>query len=97
MKRTQNDNWAANLRGPKAFHARGTHLNVTRRACGSDEGAGDASEGEEVVGFAFVASVEAAAAGEPGHGAFYAPTVTAQSLRGLHCLAGDPVRDAPLT
>ncbi|MDX2702070.1 hypothetical protein PV350_04315 [Streptomyces sp. PA03-6a] len=30
VKRAQNDNWAANLRGPKAFHARGGHLNVPR-------------------------------------------------------------------
>lgn len=37
----------------------------------ADEGAGDAGEGEEVVGFAFVAAVESAAAGEPGHGAFH--------------------------
>jgi hypothetical protein len=35
---------------------------------GPVEGAGDAGEGEEVVGLAFVASVEAAAADEPGHG-----------------------------
>ena len=46
----------------------------------ADEGAGDAGEGEEVVGFAFVAAVEAAAAGEPGHGAFDGPAVAAQSL-----------------
>ncbi|MGY3062860.1 hypothetical protein ACVWZD_007158 [Streptomyces sp. TE3672] len=32
----------------------------------ADEGAGDAGEGEEVLGFAFVAAVESAAAGEPG-------------------------------
>ncbi len=41
--------------------------------------------------FAFVASVEAAAAGEPGHGAFHGPAVAAQPLRGLDSLAGDAV------
>ena len=41
------------------------HLAVEPAA---DEGAGDAGEGQEVVSFAFVAPVEAAAAGEPGHG-----------------------------
>ena len=46
----------------------------------ADEGAGDAREGEEVVGFALVASVETAAACEPGHGAFDGPAVAAQSL-----------------
>lgn len=60
----------------------------------ADEGAGDAGEGEEVVGLAFVASVEAAAAGEPGHGAFHGPAVAAQPLRGLDSLAGDAVGDA---
>jgi hypothetical protein len=34
---------------------------------GADEGAGDAGEGEEVLGFAFVAAVESTASGEPGH------------------------------
>lgn len=53
-------------------------------------------KGEEVVGFAFVASVEASAAGEPGHGAFDGPAVTAQPLRGLDALAGDAVGDAPV-
>lgn len=48
----------------------------------TDEGAGDAGEGEEVLGFAFVASVEAAAAGKPGRGAFDGPAVPAQSLGG---------------
>src|SRR5687768_14117076 len=36
----------------------------------ADEGAGDGGEGEEVFGLAFVAAVQAAAAGQPGHGAF---------------------------
>lgn len=63
----------------------------------ADEGAGDASEGEEVFGFAFVAAVEAAAAGEPGHGPFYGPAVAAQPLRGLDSSAGDAVLDAALT
>ena len=32
----------------------------------ADEGAGDAGEGQEVVGFALVAAVQASASGEPG-------------------------------
>lgn len=42
----------------------------------------------EVPGFAFVAAVEAAGAGEPGHGAFDRPPVSSESLRGLDALAG---------
>ncbi|MGW0464920.1 hypothetical protein ACWDX6_06545 [Streptomyces sp. NPDC003027] len=38
-------------------------------------------EGEKAVGFAFVAPVESAAAGEPGHGAFDGQVVATQSLR----------------
>ena len=60
----------------------------------ADEGAGDAGEGEEVLGFALVASVETSTPGEPGHGAFDGPAVAAQSLRGLDSLAGDAVHDA---
>jgi hypothetical protein len=61
----------------------------------ADEGAGDAGEGQEVVSFAFVAPVEAAA-GEPGHGVFDRPAMPAQSLGGLDALAGDAVGDAAL-
>ncbi|WP_406066905.1 helicase associated domain-containing protein [Streptomyces sp. NBC_01077] len=46
----------------------------------ADEGTGDGCEGEEVLCFAFVASVESAAAGEPGHGALDGPSAAAQSL-----------------
>jgi hypothetical protein len=53
----------------------------------ADESADDAGEGEEVLGFALVASVETAAAGEPGHGAFDGPAVTAQPLGGFDALA----------
>jgi hypothetical protein len=60
----------------------------------ADEGAGNAREGEEVLGFALVASMESAAAGEPGHGAFNGPAVAAQSLRGLDSLTGDALLDA---
>lgn len=35
---------------------------------------------KEVVGFAFVAAVETAAADEPGHGAFDGPAVADQPL-----------------
>lgn len=60
----------------------------------ADQGAGDAGEGEEVVGLAFVAAVQTSASGEPGHGAFDGPAVTAESLRGFDALAGDAVPDA---
>jgi len=60
----------------------------------ADQGAGDAGEGEEVVGFAFVAAVQSSAAGEPGHGAFDGPAVTAESLGGLDAFASDAVGDA---
>ena len=46
----------------------------------ADEGAGDAGEGQEVVGFALVAAVEAAASSEPCHRAFHGPAVAAQAL-----------------
>ncbi|OKJ87529.1 hypothetical protein AMK33_38090 [Streptomyces sp. CB02400] len=48
------------------------------------------------VGLAFVASVKASTAGEPGHGAFDGPAVAAQPLRGLDTLAGDAVGEAAL-
>jgi hypothetical protein len=63
----------------------------------ADEGAGDTGEGEEVVGFAFVASVESAAAGKPGHGAFDSPAVAAKSPRRLDSFACDALLDAALT
>lgn len=49
---------------------------------------------QEVLGFALVASVQSAASGEPGHGAFYGPAVAAQPGRGLDAFAGDAVLDA---
>lgn len=55
----------------------------------ADESEENASEGDEVVRPAFVASVEAAAFAEPGHGAFRSPAVAAQSLSGLDFVAGD--------
>jgi hypothetical protein len=55
--------------------------------------AGDAGEGEEVVGLAFVAAV---AASEPGHSAFYGPEVSAQSLCGLDAFSGGAVLAAAL-
>ncbi|MFC8424597.1 hypothetical protein ACFUN7_27570 [Streptomyces sp. NPDC057236] len=45
----------------------------------ADEGADDAREGEEAVGFAFVAAV-ASAAGRAGHDAFDGPAVAAEPL-----------------
>ncbi|GEK01558.1 hypothetical protein TNCT1_38340 [Streptomyces sp. 1-11] len=46
----------------------------------ADEGAGEAREGEEVLGFALVATVEATASGEPCHGAFDGPPAPAEPL-----------------
>ena len=51
-------------------------------------------KGQEVVGFAFVAAVQASTSGEPGHGAFDGPTVAAEPLRSLDASAGDAVLDA---
>ena len=48
-------------------------------------------------GFAFVAAVESAAAGEPGHGPLYDPAVTAQAGGGFNAASGQTVGDAPRT
>ncbi|MBB4796205.1 hypothetical protein BJY54_006909 [Streptomyces nodosus] len=61
----------------------------------TDEGAGDAGEGQEMAGFAFVASVETSASGKPGHGAFDSSAVPAEPLAGVRSLARDPRCDAP--
>lgn len=47
----------------------------------ADEGGSDAGEGGEGVGFAFAASVELAAVGEPGHGALDGPVAATQPPR----------------
>lgn len=47
----------------------------------ADEGRGYADEGEEVLGFAFVAAVEASAAGQSGDGSFNDPTVPLRAMR----------------
>lgn len=60
----------------------------------ADEDAGDAGEGQKVLGFALVAAVQAAASGEPGHRALYGPAVAAQPRGGLDALAGYAVPDA---
>lgn len=60
----------------------------------ADEGHGYAGEGKEVFSLAFVAAVESAAAGEPGHGSLDDPSVAPEPLRGLDPLAGDAVLDA---
>jgi hypothetical protein len=49
-----------------------------------------------VLGFAFVAAVESAAASEPGHGPFNGPAVSTESLRAIDALAGNTVLDASL-
>lgn len=59
-------------------------------------GCGYADEGEEVVGFALVAAVESAAAGEPGNGPLDGPAVAAEPLRGRHGGAGPGPVSAPL-
>ncbi len=46
----------------------------------TDEGRGYAGEGKEVFSLAFVAAVESAAAGEPGHGPLDDPSVASESL-----------------
>lgn len=58
--------------------------------------AANVREGEKVLGFAFIAAVEAAAAGEPGKGPLNDPAVPAQPVRGLDAPAGDAVTDASL-
>lgn len=62
----------------------------------ADEGCGYSDEGEEVLGLAFVATVQAAAAGQPGNRPFDHPAVAAQPLGGLDSLACDAVTDASL-
>lgn len=47
----------------------------------ADEGCCDADESQEVLGLALVAAVQAAAAGQPGHGSLYHPAVTAEPVR----------------
>ena len=69
----------------------GTSAGQTAQA---DEGAGDAGEGEEVFGLAFVAAMKAATGGQLGNGPLYDPAVAAQPLGTVHSLAGDPVPDA---
>ncbi len=47
----------------------------------ADQGCGDADEGEEVFGLAFVAAAESAAADQPGHRPFDDPAVASQPCR----------------
>lgn len=61
----------------------------------ADEGGGDADEGEEVLGVAFVASVEAAEAVEPCHGALDRPAVSAEPLGGFDAFARQARGDVP--
>jgi len=53
----------------------------------ADEGAGDAGEGEKVLGLAFVAAVESSAAGEPGR---WVGRAVRCSLWGESCSARPP-------
>jgi len=59
----------------------------------ADDGCGDAGEGGEVVGLAFVAAVESAEAGEPGNGALDHPSVSAEALGGVDASAGNACWD----
>ena len=61
-----------------------------------DEGCGNADEGEEVFGLEFVAAVQAAAVGQPGHRPFDDPAVSAEPGGELDALACDAVTDATL-
>lgn len=62
----------------------------------ADEGCGYADEGEEALGLAFVAAVQAPASGEPGHGPFDDPAVAPNTRRRLGDLASDAVPDPSL-
>jgi hypothetical protein len=55
----------------------------------ADECRGDGDEGKEVFGLAFVATVESAAAGEPGHGAFDNPAVSSEAFGAVDAATGD--------
>jgi len=79
--------------GPSAFVVAVSEVVSFGESAVADEGAGDACEGQEVVGLAFVSAVEAAAAGEPGHGSFDDPSVTSQVGRGLDPAPGDAMDD----
>lgn len=50
-----------------------------------------------MLGFLFVAAVEASAAGQPGDGSFDDPAVAAKPLRGLDASSGDAVAYAAST
>ncbi|KOX11501.1 hypothetical protein ADL04_00980 [Streptomyces sp. NRRL B-3648] len=60
----------------------------------ADEGSCQRGEGQEVVGLALVAAVQAPAAGEPGDGAFDDPAVSAQVCGVLDAASGDARDDA---
>lgn len=62
-----------------------------------DEGGGRRYEAEEMLGLAFVAAMQASAAGQPGHGSLDYPAVSAQSFEGLDTFAGDALADAALS
>ena len=53
------------------------------------EGCGEAEKCQVVAGVAFVAVIEPAVSGQPGHGPFDDPPSASQSFAGLDALAGD--------
>lgn len=55
----------------------------------ADHGYGDANEGEEMLGLALVATVQAAAAIQPGLGAFDDPATLTQAMGTFHAAASD--------
>jgi hypothetical protein len=61
----------------------------------ADQHAGDADEGEEVLGLALVAAMESAAAGEPRQGAFNHPVVPTRPVGGIDAAASDARHDLP--
>ena len=57
------------------------------------EGCGEAEKRQVVAGVAFVAVIEPAVSGQPGHGAFDHPSSAPQPFAGLDSLAGDTDTD----
>jgi hypothetical protein len=59
------------------------------------EGCGEAEKHQVVAGVAFVAVIEPAVSGQPGHGPLDDPPSASQSFAGLDALAGDTNVNAP--
>ncbi len=79
----------------------GGETDLDRVLCGeADEplvaaqGCRETEKGQVVAGMAFVAVVESAVAGQPGHGPLDHPPTSPKSLGGLDAFAGDADADA---